>query len=46
MLDNSGGGTAFTNYLWHQLLAQNGYIVVSVDGRGLGKWLKFQLLGK
>ncbi|UYZ62111.1 S9 family peptidase [Hymenobacter weizhouensis] len=34
--DDAGGGTAFTNYLWHQLLAQNGYIVVSVDGRGTG----------
>jgi dipeptidyl-peptidase-4 len=34
--DDAGGGTAFTNYLWHQLLAQNGYLVVSVDGRGTG----------
>lgn len=24
------------NLLWHQMLAQNGYIVVSVDGRGTG----------
>ena len=24
------------NYLWHQLLAQKGYIVVSVDNRGTG----------
>ncbi|SMB93502.1 peptidase S9B dipeptidylpeptidase IV domain protein [Hymenobacter roseosalivarius DSM 11622] len=36
VLDNTGGGVAFTNYLWHQMLAQNGYIVVSVDGRGTG----------
>lgn len=34
--DDAGGGTAFTNYLWHQLLAQQGYLVVSVDGRGTG----------
>ncbi len=34
--DDVGGGTGFTNYLWHQLLAQNGYLVVSVDGRGTG----------
>lgn len=25
-----------SNYLWHQLLAQNGYIVFSVDNRGTG----------
>lgn len=24
------------NYFWHEMLAQNGYIVVSVDGRGTG----------
>jgi len=24
------------NYFWHQMLAQQGYIVVSVDGRGTG----------
>lgn len=24
------------NYLWHQMLVQNGYIVVSVDNRGTG----------
>ncbi len=24
------------NYLWHQMLAQKGYIVASVDGRGTG----------
>jgi dipeptidyl-peptidase-4 len=24
------------NYLWHQMLAQNGYIVVSIDNRGTG----------
>ncbi|RPD46147.1 S9 family peptidase [Hymenobacter sediminis] len=34
--DDAGGGIAFTNYLWHQLLAENGYIVVSVDNRGTG----------
>lgn len=26
----------YTNYLWYQMLAQKGYIVVSVDGRGTG----------
>ena len=30
---DSWGGT---NYFWHQMLAQNGYIVVSVDNRGTG----------
>ena len=34
VLDNAGGGTAFTNYLWHQMLAQQGYVVVSVENRG------------
>ncbi|MCC2545871.1 S9 family peptidase [Hymenobacter sp. BT175] len=34
--DDAGAGIAFTNYLWHQLLAQKGYIVVSVDNRGTG----------
>ncbi|NVO85746.1 S9 family peptidase [Hymenobacter terrestris] len=34
--DDAGGGIAFTNYLWHQLLAEKGYIVVSVDNRGTG----------
>ena len=34
VLDNAGGGTALTNYLWHQLLAEKGYIVVSVENRG------------
>ncbi|GAB3292082.1 S9 family peptidase [Hymenobacter humi] len=34
VLDNAGGGTAFPNYLWHQMLAQQGYIVVSVENRG------------
>ena len=34
VLDNTGGGTAFTNYLWHQMLAEKGYIVVSVENRG------------
>ena len=31
---NSWGGA---RYLWHQMLAQNGYIVASVDGRGTGQ---------
>ncbi|WP_035566582.1 S9 family peptidase [Hymenobacter sp. IS2118] len=30
VLDNYGGA----NYLWHQMLAQQGYIVVSVENRG------------
>jgi dipeptidyl-peptidase-4 len=30
--DSWGGG----RYLWHQLLAQRGYVVVSVDNRGTG----------
>ncbi|TGE20607.1 S9 family peptidase [Hymenobacter aquaticus] len=34
--DDVGGGIALTNYLWHQLLAEQGYIVVSVDNRGTG----------
>ncbi|WP_052732433.1 S9 family peptidase [Hymenobacter terrenus] len=34
VLDNVGGGTALTNYLWHQMLAEKGYIVVSVENRG------------
>ncbi|MFD2784253.1 S9 family peptidase [Hymenobacter rubripertinctus] len=34
--DDAGGGIAFTNYLWHQLLAERGYIIVSVDNRGTG----------
>ena len=34
--DDAGGGIAFTNYLWHQLLADQGYIIVSVDNRGTG----------
>ena len=34
--DDAGAGIAFTNYLWHQLLAEKGYIVVSVDNRGTG----------
>ena len=34
--DNTGAGVSFRNYLWHQLLAQNGYVVVSVDNRGTG----------
>ena len=34
--DDAGGGIAFTNYLWHQMLAEQGYIIVSVDNRGTG----------
>ncbi|RYY18303.1 MAG: S9 family peptidase [Cytophagaceae bacterium] len=34
VLDNAGGGTAFDRYLWHQLLAEQGYLVVSVENRG------------
>ncbi|QDA59952.1 S9 family peptidase [Hymenobacter jejuensis] len=34
--DDAGAGLAFTDYLWHQMLAQNGYIVVSIDNRGTG----------
>ena len=34
VLDNAGGGTALSNYLWHQMLAEKGYIVVSVENRG------------
>jgi dipeptidyl-peptidase-4 len=30
---DSWGGS---NYFWHQMLAQKGYIVVSVDNRGTG----------
>ena len=46
--DNWGG----TRYLWFQYLAQQGYIVVSVDNRGTGargrdfKKLTYQQLGK
>jgi dipeptidyl-peptidase-4 len=32
-VNDSWGGS---NYLWHQLLAQEGYLVVCVDGRGTG----------
>jgi dipeptidyl-peptidase-4 len=32
VLDGWGG----SNYLWHQMLAQRGYIVASVDNRGTG----------
>ena len=41
-----------SNDLWHQMLAQQGYIVVSVDGRGTGylgaafKKMTYQELGK
>jgi dipeptidyl-peptidase 4 len=40
------------NYLWHQLMAQKGYIVVSVDNRGTGargaafKKITYKQLGK
>ena len=34
VLDNAGGGASFGNYLWYQLLAEKGYIIVSVEGRG------------
>lgn len=46
--DSWGGG----NLLWHQLLAQKGYIVVCVDGRGTGyrgkdfKHITYLQLGK
>lgn len=52
-----GSGTvvdefAGINYFWHQMLAQNGYLVVSVDNRGTGargrdfKNCTYQQLGK
>jgi len=35
VLDNSsGGGGGFNRYLWNNYLGQQGYIVVSVEGRG------------
>ena len=34
VLDNAGGGTDFQRYLWHNMLAEQGYIVVSVENRG------------
>lgn len=46
---NSWGGQ---NYFWHQMLAQKGYIVVSVDNRGTGargvdfKKITYKQLGK
>ncbi|OGU64052.1 MAG: hypothetical protein A3G43_05440 [Ignavibacteria bacterium RIFCSPLOWO2_12_FULL_56_21] len=46
---NAWGGT---NYLWHQMLAQHGYMIVSVDGRGTGargrdfKTITYKHLGK
>jgi dipeptidyl-peptidase-4 len=48
-VENSWGGS---NYFWHQLLAQKGYIVVSVDNRGTGgrgadfKKITYKQLGK
>lgn len=41
-----------SNYFWHQMLAQNGYLVVSVDNRGTGargvdfKKVTYKQLGK
>ncbi|MEQ8909507.1 MAG: alpha/beta fold hydrolase [Vicingaceae bacterium] len=46
---NAWGGS---NYFWHQMLAQQGYIVVSVDNRGTGargvdfKKVTYKQLGK
>jgi dipeptidyl-peptidase-4 len=46
---NSWGGS---DYLWYQMLAQKGYVIVSVDGRGTGmrgrplKNLVYRSLGK
>ena len=46
---NSWGGA---NYLWYQMMAQKGYIIVSVDNRGTGargqkfKKLTYKQLGK
>lgn len=34
VLDNATGGTSFQNYLRHPMLAEQGYIVVSVENRG------------
>ncbi|GAA4379150.1 S9 family peptidase [Hymenobacter koreensis] len=34
VLDNAGGGSSFGRYMWYQMLAQKGYIIVSVEGRG------------
>ncbi len=48
-VNDSWGGY---NFLWHQLIAQQGYVVVSVDGRGTGhrgaefKKCTYQQLGK
>lgn len=48
-VNNSWGGA---NYIWHQMLAQKGYIVVSVDNRGTGargadfKKITYKQLGK
>lgn len=46
---NSWGGS---NYIWYQMLAQNGFIIVSVDNRGTGsrgeefKKMTYKELGK
>ncbi len=48
-VENSWGGQ---NYFWHQMLAQKGYIVISVDNRGTGargvefKKMTYKQLGK
>jgi dipeptidyl-peptidase-4 len=48
-VENSWGGS---DYFWHQLLAEKGYIVVSVDNRGTGnrgeafKKMTYKQLGK
>ncbi len=48
-VQNSWGGF---NYMWYQMLAQNGFIIVSVDNRGTGKRgevfkkMTYQELGK
>jgi dipeptidyl-peptidase-4 len=34
VLDNAGGGVGFNRYLWQQYLTEQGYLVVSVEGRG------------
>ncbi|MVN76508.1 prolyl oligopeptidase family serine peptidase [Hymenobacter sp. HMF4947] len=34
VLDNANGGTSFQNYLWHNMLTEQGYLVVSVENRG------------
>ncbi|MBI4409719.1 MAG: S9 family peptidase [Gemmatimonadetes bacterium] len=36
VLEAWGAGAGHSRYLWHQLLAQRGYIIASVDNRGTG----------